>query len=115
MADTEKIAPTGPGGNNPPIPTRSQRKACHAKRDEYFACLDKNAIDDPEKAGAVCSGLRKAMYAECPESWADYFGKLRVMQKQKEQFFKADGSFNKPSSSSSAKPNETKGGGKKAE
>ncbi|KAJ2867659.1 hypothetical protein GGI22_001008 [Coemansia erecta] len=97
MADTEKLAPTGRDGNNPPIPTRSQRKQCHAKRDEYFACLDKNAIDNPDKAGTVCADLRATMYKECPEAWAVYFGKLRTMQKQKEKMFNPDGTINKPS------------------
>ncbi|KAJ2547744.1 hypothetical protein EV175_005093 [Coemansia sp. RSA 1933] len=95
MADTEKLAPTGPGGNNPPILTRAQRKGCHAQRDKYFECLDSKGIDDPEKAGSACAELRKTMYAECPEAWATYFEKLRAMRKEQEKYFNPDGSLSK--------------------
>ncbi|KAJ1718693.1 hypothetical protein LPJ53_006373, partial [Coemansia erecta] len=65
-------------------PTRAERKACHAKRDAYFACLDSNNIMLPEQRGTLCEDLRQAMYKGCPEVWANYFEQLREMQKKKE-------------------------------
>ncbi|KAJ1858106.1 hypothetical protein GGH12_001747 [Coemansia sp. RSA 1822] len=70
-----------------PVFTREQRKTCHAKRDALFECLDENNIADPEKAGETCKDLRKIMYEKCPLVWANYFEKLRAMQKRKEQLY----------------------------
>ncbi|KAJ2356488.1 hypothetical protein IWW50_001918 [Coemansia erecta] len=75
-------------GSDPnPIPSRQERKTCHAKRDEYFACLDKHNIANPVVAGTVCEDLRKLMYEKCPEAWADYFQKLRVMKRRQERLY----------------------------
>ncbi|KAJ2703209.1 hypothetical protein FB645_004010 [Coemansia sp. IMI 203386] len=68
----------------PPVPSRSERKACHAKRDAYFACLDKNNVAFPDKRGTLCEDLRNGMFKTCPEVWSSYFEQLRTMQKQKE-------------------------------
>ncbi|KAJ1647378.1 hypothetical protein J3B02_001909 [Coemansia erecta] len=68
----------------PPVPSRSERKACHAKRDAYFTCLDKNNIAFPDKRGTLCEDLRSDMFRACPEVWSTYFEQLRTMQKQKE-------------------------------
>ncbi|KAI9503178.1 hypothetical protein GGI25_001897 [Coemansia spiralis] len=81
---------------SPPILTRAERQRCHAKRDEYFACLDTNNIDNPYRAGSACQDLREKMLAECPESWAAYFQKLRVMQRQRDKVFTPDGQLAKP-------------------
>ncbi|KAJ2659603.1 hypothetical protein IWW48_003442 [Coemansia sp. RSA 1200] len=108
MQDTGAIAPTGRDGSNPPVPTRTQRKQCHARRDEFFACLDANGIENPDKAaaeGTRCAALRTAMHEVCLESWATYFEKLRMMQIQKAKIFGSDGTFVKkhPSNAGSDK------------
>ncbi|KAJ1962212.1 hypothetical protein GGI12_002783 [Dipsacomyces acuminosporus] len=82
-------------GSNPPVPTRKERKLCHAKRDEYYACLDKHSIDDPATAGTLCQDLRKLMFEKCPESWATYFEQLRAMEKQKEKAYQRASSARK--------------------
>ncbi|KAJ2504076.1 hypothetical protein GGI11_007498 [Coemansia sp. RSA 2049] len=108
MQDTDAIAPTGRDGGNPPVPTRGQRKQCHARRDAFFACLDANGIESPERAadGAECAALRSAMHEVCLESWATYFEKLRMMQIQKARIFGSDGTFVKrqPPSKEAAGP-----------
>ncbi|KAI7821844.1 cytochrome oxidase c subunit VIb-domain-containing protein [Kickxella alabastrina] len=70
------------------VPSRSERKICHAKRDAYFKCLDDNGIDIPAKRGSFCEDLRKSMFDGCPEVWANYFEQLRTMNKQKELAYK---------------------------
>ncbi|KAJ2780048.1 hypothetical protein H4R18_003663 [Coemansia javaensis] len=74
-------------GGNPPVPTREERKACHGRRDAYFACLDARGIDDPGAAGAACAELRRAMHDTCPKAWASYFEQLRAMQRKKARLY----------------------------
>ncbi|KAJ2486817.1 hypothetical protein IWW37_005482 [Coemansia sp. RSA 2050] len=40
---------------------------------------------DAEKEGSgECEDLRKAMYENCPETWATYFIQLRTMKRRQE-------------------------------
>ncbi|OLY84506.1 Cytochrome c oxidase subunit 6B-like protein new16 [Smittium mucronatum] len=71
--------------NNEPL-TRAERKECHGKRDLYFECLIKNKMELPSEAGeSICKSEKKEMYSLCPESWADYFIKLRELTVQRER------------------------------
>ncbi|KAJ2299995.1 hypothetical protein IW139_001377, partial [Coemansia sp. RSA 353] len=51
MSDSTPSDSKPAGSQTHPVFTRAQRKACHAKRDAFFECLDANNIADPDKAG----------------------------------------------------------------
>ncbi|KAJ2378387.1 hypothetical protein GGI05_006731, partial [Coemansia sp. RSA 2603] len=78
------MSSNAPSASSTATPTRAERKACHAKRDAYFSCLDSNNIVSLEQRGTLCEDLRQVMFKGCPEVWANYFEQLREMQKKKE-------------------------------
>ncbi|KAJ2083547.1 hypothetical protein H4R24_000710 [Coemansia sp. RSA 988] len=74
---------------NPPIPSRAQRKHCHALRDTYFSCLDANNIEDPADRGKLCAKERENMFnSGCPKSWFTYFEELRAMKIKQERMYR---------------------------
>lgn len=86
------------GGNNnsqqnePDVTKKSTRKQCWASRDEFFACLDKNNIEDaiknPKDATKYCGDSEQKFENDCIKSWVEYFKQKRVMEREKERQMK---------------------------
>jgi len=68
-------------------PSREERRKCWAARDEYYACLDANAIDDPLKeekvAAKACRRQGADFERDCAAQWVVYFKKWRVQDIKK--------------------------------
>jgi len=55
------------------IPLRDERKVCYVARDAFFACCDKNNIDNPmrdvESAKRKCGAEKARFEKDCISSW----------------------------------------------
>ncbi|KAI1714011.1 cytochrome oxidase c subunit VIb domain-containing protein [Ditylenchus destructor] len=58
----------------------TDRKKCHASRDFYFECLEKNG-EKKEK----CKNEYRQFERDCPASWVQHFVRKRNMEKYREQ------------------------------
>lgn len=73
------------------VPTRTERAACWASRDAYFACLDANSIVDATKdpnaslARKQCPSQTADFERDCAAAWVKYFKQWRVADIQKRQ------------------------------
>lgn len=73
------------------VPTRTERTACWAARDAYFACLDANSIVDATKesnavrAAKACPQQTAEFERDCAAAWVKYFKQWRVADIQKRQ------------------------------
>lgn len=71
------------------IPTRSERAACWAARDSYYACLDANSIVDANKdaalAKAKCPQQSADFERDCAAAWVSYFKQWRAVDIQKKK------------------------------
>lgn len=69
-------------------PDRSARSVCWEKRDEFFACLDRNnilnSIKDDVAVKKVCPKELVEFEKSCASSWVTYFKQKRVADYQKE-------------------------------
>eukprot|EP00051_Salpingoeca_urceolata_P003212 m.56071 g.56071 ORF g.56071 m.56071 type:complete len:94 (-) comp12577_c0_seq1:18-299(-) len=57
---------------------RQSRKACHAARDAYFACMNSNLSGPSEPAStarSACAEFKAAFDKACPASWVLHFEK----------------------------------------
>lgn len=63
------------------FPDKDQRKQCWDDRDNYWACLDKNAPTFSSTSGAAepkaCLALRKLFEKSCPGQWVKHFDRKR--------------------------------------
>ncbi|KAG7548919.1 hypothetical protein FFLO_03211 [Filobasidium floriforme] len=68
----------------PPAPSRNDRKACWAARDEFFQCLNANSVNVPPefqpRGQGACAKQREAYEGACAKSWVEYFNKRRVLE-----------------------------------
>jgi cytochrome c oxidase assembly factor 6 len=75
-------------------PSRNKREQCWESRDLYFACLDKNNIEnplDPAKAklsDKFCGAEDKQFQKDCVASWVKYFKEKRPFDLKKERMLK---------------------------
>lgn len=57
----------------PPAPSRNDRKACWAARDEFFQCLNSNNVNVPPeyqpRGQGACAKQREAYEGACAKSW----------------------------------------------
>lgn len=71
---------------------RESRQRCWFNRDAFFSCLDKHDIQDPIKerdaAERHCPSERLGFEANCVATWVDYFGKKRVLERQREEMIR---------------------------
>ncbi|CAN6597835.1 cytochrome c oxidase assembly factor 6 [Trichomonascus vanleenenianus] len=82
----------GESENKPDVTKRSARKVCWEARDEFFACLDKNNIDDAikdsTKVTQVCPKEEAKFEADCISSWVEYFKQKRFNDIMRERQIK---------------------------
>lgn len=75
-------------------PSRNKREQCWKSRDLYFACLDKNEIEnplDPVKAKIAkkqCGSEDSQFEKDCIASWVKYFKEKRPFDLKKERLLK---------------------------
>lgn len=64
-------------------PNKAKRQVCWDSRDKFFACLEKNNIDDSLSAKELgnvhskCGSELKGLEANCVASWVLYFQQKR--------------------------------------
>jgi hypothetical protein len=60
----------------PPAPSRNDRKACWAARDEFFQCLNANSVNVPPefqpRGQGACAKQREAYEGACAKSWVGH-------------------------------------------
>ncbi|CAN3361017.1 cytochrome c oxidase assembly factor 6 [Diutina catenulata] len=73
-------------------PKRGKRKECWDSRDEFFACLTANNIDDSlspkseDKVKSQCGAQRANFEGKCVESWVKYFQEKRFADLQRARY-----------------------------
>lgn len=73
-------------------PNKTKRKICWDSRDAFFACLEKNNIDnslDPKQASSVesnCGGPRAEFEENCVASWYTYFQEKRYNDIRRQKY-----------------------------
>jgi len=75
--------------NKMSFPDKKTRKTCWLNKDAYWECLN---VNDPKHNSAsgeeipkICTELRKAFEAACPNQWVKHFDRKRSFEQFKEK------------------------------